>query len=92
MAEEWKILDYDRKDKLGQGGFGTVFKGKIRNNQDGIEVGAAIKRIEKARLDNNETEFKSVGRELTLKKLRHRNVVKLLVFEDQDEDFLQEKS
>ncbi len=88
MAEEWKILDYDRKDKLGQGGFGTVFKGKLRNNQNGIEVGVAIKRIEKARLDNNETEFKSVSRELTLKKLTHRNVVKLLLFDDQDEDFL----
>ena len=88
MAEEWKILDYDRKDKLGQGGFGTVFKGKLRNNQNGIEVGVAIKRIEKARLDNNETEFKSVSRELTLKKLAHRNVVKLLHFDDQDGDFL----
>jgi len=73
---------------LGQGGFGAVFKGKLKNTQNGIEVGVAIKRIEKARLDNNETEFKSVGRELTLKKLTHRNFVKLLLFEDQNEDFL----
>lgn len=89
MADEWEMMeDYDRKKILGQGGFGAVFKGKLKNIQDGIEVDVALKRIERVRLDNDETEFKSVGRELTLKKLNHRNVVKLLHFNDQDEDFL----
>ncbi|CAN6683189.1 unnamed protein product [Malus baccata var. baccata] len=56
--------------KLGQGGFGTVYKGVLRNNQN-----IAVKRLSRARGQGVE-EFKN---EVALiARLQHRNLVKLL--------------
>jgi len=94
MEEEnyWKLRkDYDRKrDLLGQGGFGTVFKGKlVHRRTEKIEKAVAIKRIEKVRITSTSQEAAiSVNRELAQKKLNHPNVAKLLFVDDEEEDFL----
>lgn len=78
--------NYGRDDILGQGGFGTVFKGTLRisvDTDDGVETSVAIKRLEKARLNETIT----VDRELVQKKLNHPNVVKLYHVEE-NENFL----
>ena len=76
--EQERKLHYDRRDILGDGGFGVVFKG----NFDGVDV--AIKRIELARLRS--TTF--TDREIKYQReMNHPNVVKLLHVEE-DENFL----
>lgn len=79
-------LDYDRKDILGQGAYGVVFKGKLKTKVDkdnGIFIDVAIKRLE---IDRRETRV-SWGREMTLKNLTHPNVVQVYV-EEKDQYFL----
>ncbi|KAL6871516.1 hypothetical protein ACP4OV_014345 [Aristida adscensionis] len=62
--------DFSVQNKLGQGGFGTVYKGRLRN---GIDI--AVKRLETCSLQGllefqNEIEL--------VAKLQHKNLVKLL--------------
>ncbi|KAL8461336.1 hypothetical protein ACS0TY_032714 [Phlomoides rotata] len=64
--------DFNDADKLGQGGFGAVYKGKL---QTGEEI--AVKRLSKDSGQGNE-EFKNEV--LLLAKLQHRNLVRLLGF------------
>ncbi|KAL2324326.1 hypothetical protein Fmac_023384 [Flemingia macrophylla] len=60
-------------NKLGQGGFGPVYKGTLRN---GNEV--AIKRLSRGSSGQGDTEFKNEL--LLVAKLQHRNLVRLLGF------------
>ena len=64
--------DFSSENKLGQGGFGAVYKGKLPNGQ----------RIAVKRLANNsqqgDVEFKNEV--LLVVKLQHRNLVRLLGF------------
>ncbi|XP_042026440.1 cysteine-rich receptor-like protein kinase 10 [Salvia splendens] len=64
--------DFDDANKLGQGGFGAVYKGKL---QTGEEV--AVKRLSKDSGQGN-VEFKNEV--LLVAKLQHRNLVRLLGF------------
>ncbi|XP_019087356.1 PREDICTED: putative cysteine-rich receptor-like protein kinase 32 [Camelina sativa] len=67
-----KVATKKFSDKLGQGGFGEVFKGTLPN---GIEV--AVKRLSKASAQGEE-EFKNEV--LVVAKLQHRNLVRLFGF------------
>ncbi|KAF5472857.1 hypothetical protein F2P56_009529 [Juglans regia] len=59
-------------NKLGQGGFGTVYKGKFPNGQE-----IAVKRLSRSS-EQGDQEFKNEI--LLVAKLRHRNLVRLLGF------------
>ncbi|XP_045787064.1 cysteine-rich receptor-like protein kinase 10 [Trifolium pratense] len=64
--------NFSDANKLGQGGFGTVYKGMLSDGQD-----IAIKRLAN-NSKQGETEFKNEV--LLTGKLQHRNLVKLLGF------------
>jgi hypothetical protein len=61
--QKLQSIELDPRDKLGQGGFGSVFNGKF----GGKEV--AVKRVESIETDEREED--------ALKKLNHMNVVRL---------------
>ncbi|ESQ55028.1 hypothetical protein EUTSA_v10024643mg [Eutrema salsugineum] len=63
---------FSERNKLGQGGFGEVYKGIFPN---GLQV--AVKRLSKTSVQG-ETEFKNEV--IVVAKLQHRNLVKLLGF------------
>ncbi|CAH8361694.1 unnamed protein product [Eruca vesicaria subsp. sativa] len=72
--------DFSSENKLGQGGFGTVYKGKLLNGKD-----IAVKRL--ARGSEGGIEFKNEVSLLT--RLQHKNLVKLLGFcNEGDEEIL----
>ena len=77
-----KRLDYNRKDVLGAGAYGVVFKGTLQ--VDGEIIDVAIKRFETARTDT----MISWDREMTLNELNHPNVVKVYGVEEEDDDFV----
>ncbi|GMY34786.1 G-type lectin S-receptor-like serine/threonine-protein kinase RKS1 [Fagus crenata] len=62
--------NFSPTNKLGQGGFGSVFKGQLSNGQD-----IAVKRLSKSSGQGIE-EFKNEV--MLIAKLQHRNLVKLL--------------
>ncbi|PNX68999.1 G-type lectin S-receptor-like serine/threonine-kinase, partial [Trifolium pratense] len=62
--------NFDWSNKLGQGGFGPVYMGKL---QDGQEI--AVKRLSRASGQGLEEFMNEV---VVLCKLQHRNLVKLL--------------
>ncbi|XP_026425739.1 G-type lectin S-receptor-like serine/threonine-protein kinase At1g11410 isoform X2 [Papaver somniferum] len=62
--------DYCMENKLGEGGFGPVYKGKLENGQQ-----IAVKRLSKSSGQGIE-EFKNEV--VLISKLQHRNLVKLL--------------
>ncbi|XP_023634639.1 cysteine-rich receptor-like protein kinase 15 isoform X6 [Capsella rubella] len=64
--------DYSDRNKIGEGGFGEVYKGILTN---GTEV--AVKRLSKTSRQG-ETEFKNEV--VVVAKLQHRNLVRLLGF------------
>ncbi|CAN7118866.1 unnamed protein product [Brassica rapa subsp. narinosa] len=64
--------DYSENNKIGQGGFGEVYKGTFLN---GTEV--AVKRLSKSS-GQGETEFKNEV--VVVAKLQHRNLVRLMGF------------
>ncbi|KAL8032786.1 hypothetical protein ABFX02_13G119200 [Erythranthe guttata] len=64
--------DFDDANKLGQGGFGAVYMGRLRNGEE-----MAVKRLSKDSGQGN-VEFKNEV--LLLAKLQHRNLVRLLGF------------
>ncbi|KAJ9697602.1 hypothetical protein PVL29_009434 [Vitis rotundifolia] len=64
--------NFSDSNKLGQGGFGAVFKGTLSNGQD-----IAVKRLSKGSRQG-ELEFKNEV--LLVAKLQHRNLVRLLGF------------
>ncbi|XP_010247618.1 PREDICTED: putative receptor-like protein kinase At4g00960 [Nelumbo nucifera] len=64
--------NFSESNKLGQGGFGSVYKGKLLDGQD-----VAVKRLCR-NSGQGELEFKNEV--LLLAKLQHRNLVRLLGF------------
>ncbi|KAF8029970.1 hypothetical protein BT93_E2403 [Corymbia citriodora subsp. variegata] len=64
--------DFSEANKLGQGGFGTVYKGTLANGQV-----VAVKRLS-ADLGQGDQEFKNEV--LLVARLQHRNLVRLLGF------------
>ncbi|KAL1196353.1 Cysteine-rich receptor-like protein kinase 37 [Cardamine amara subsp. amara] len=73
--------DFSPENKLGQGGFGSVYKGILPNGQE-----IAVKRLIKGS-GQGDKEFKNEV--LLLTRLQHRNLVKLLGFcNEKDEEIL----
>ncbi|KAL1537394.1 non-specific serine/threonine protein kinase [Salvia divinorum] len=64
--------DFSDHNKLGKGGFGTVYKGELPN---GLEI--AVKRLSR---DSGQGDMEFKNEVLLLAKLQHRNLVKLLGF------------
>ncbi|XWS18246.1 hypothetical protein CRYUN_Cryun32bG0026800 [Craigia yunnanensis] len=64
--------NFSDENKLGQGGFGAVYKGRLSNGQD-----IAVKRLSRES-GQGELEFKNEV--LLVAKLQHRNLVRLLGF------------
>ncbi|KAL8468868.1 hypothetical protein ACS0TY_031904 [Phlomoides rotata] len=64
--------DFSDDNKLGKGGFGTVYKGKLPNDKE-----IAVKRLSK-NSGQGDLEFKNEV--LLLAKLQHRNLVRLMGF------------
>ncbi|KAJ9566770.1 hypothetical protein OSB04_002736 [Centaurea solstitialis] len=64
--------DFSENNKLGQGGFGSVYEGKLPNGQ-----AIAVKRLFRES-EQGETEFKNEV--LLVAKLQHRNLVRLIGF------------
>ncbi|CAN6808927.1 unnamed protein product, partial [Brassica oleracea] len=72
--------DFSPENKLGQGGFGTVYKGTLLNGKE-----IAVKRL--ARGSEGDIEFRNEV--LLLTRLQHKNLVKLLGFcNEGDEEIL----
>uniref|UniRef100_M4C9B8 Cysteine-rich receptor-like protein kinase 40 n=1 Tax=Brassica campestris TaxID=3711 RepID=M4C9B8_BRACM len=72
--------NFSPENKLGQGGFGTVYKGKLLNGKE-----IAVKRL--SRGSEGGIEFKNEVSLLT--RLQHKNLVKLLGFcNEEDEEIL----
>ncbi|GLT77023.1 hypothetical protein SLA2020_486480 [Shorea laevis] len=64
--------NFNEQNKLGEGGFGAVYKGRLSNGQD-----VAVKRLSGSSTQGD-TEFKNEV--LLMAKLQHRNLVRLLGF------------
>ncbi|CAH1424565.1 unnamed protein product [Lactuca virosa] len=64
--------DFSKENKLGRGGFGVVYKGKL---EDGQEV--AVKRLGR---DSGQGDVEFKNEVLLVAKLQHRNLVRLLGF------------
>ncbi|KAI7755791.1 hypothetical protein M8C21_014915, partial [Ambrosia artemisiifolia] len=64
--------DFSADNKLGQGGFGLVYKGKLQNGQE-----IAVKRLSR---DSGQGEQEFKNEVLLLARLQHRNLVRLLGF------------
>ncbi|KAG6392296.1 hypothetical protein SASPL_146511 [Salvia splendens] len=64
--------DFSNHNKLGQGGFGTVYKGELPIGQE-----IAVKRLSK---DSGQGDIEFKNEVLLLAKLQHRNLVRLLGF------------
>ncbi|KAM7263119.1 hypothetical protein ACFE04_000802 [Oxalis oulophora] len=70
--------DFSDNKKLGQGGFGTVYKGTLPNGQE-----IAVKRLAR-NSQQGDLEFQSEVKLMT--KLRHRNLVRLIGFSTEKEE------
>lgn len=70
-----KKISFCRKDIIGKGGYGVVFRG----NFSGQDV--AVKRIQLMDA-NNETNFRELP---NLRKLKHDNIVEFIHVEDNDD-------
>uniref|UniRef100_A0A2P2LBU9 Cysteine-rich receptor-like protein kinase 10 n=1 Tax=Rhizophora mucronata TaxID=61149 RepID=A0A2P2LBU9_RHIMU len=64
--------NFSEENKLGQGGFGAVYKGTLSNGQD-----VAVKRVSK---DSGQGDLEFKNEVLLVAKLQHRNLVRLLGF------------
>ncbi|PIM98652.1 Non-specific serine/threonine protein kinase [Handroanthus impetiginosus] len=69
-ASELATNDFSTSNKLGEGGFGPVYKGML---EDGMEI--AVKRLSRTSMQGLD-EFKNEV--ICISKLQHRNLVKLL--------------
>ncbi|KAL2232050.1 UNVERIFIED_CONTAM: Cysteine-rich receptor-like protein kinase 41 [Sesamum indicum] len=72
--------DFSEANKLGEGGFGAVYRGKLLNNQE-----IAVKRLSR-NSSQGDVEFKNEV--LLLVKLQHKNLVRLLGFSTQGHERL----
>ncbi|XP_075505506.1 cysteine-rich receptor-like protein kinase 15 isoform X2 [Primulina tabacum] len=64
--------DFSDDNKLGQGGFGAVYKGKLSNGQE-----IAVKRLS---MDSGQGDVEFKNEVLLVAKLQHRNLVRFLGF------------
>ncbi|XP_076933209.1 cysteine-rich receptor-like protein kinase 26 [Bidens hawaiensis] len=64
--------DFSDDNKLGEGGFGSVYKGSLHNGQE-----IAVKRLSK---DSGQGEIEFKNKVMLVAKLQHRNLVRLLGF------------
>ncbi|KAM0050684.1 putative protein kinase RLK-Pelle-DLSV family [Helianthus debilis subsp. tardiflorus] len=64
--------DFSESNKLGEGGFGSVYKGNLQNGQD-----IAVKRLSK---DSGQGENEFKNEVMLVAKLQHRNLVRFLGF------------
>ncbi|KAK4479092.1 hypothetical protein RD792_014603 [Penstemon davidsonii] len=64
--------DFSEANKLGQGGFGAVYKGKLLNDQE-----IAVKRLAR---DSRQGDLEFKNEVMLLARLQHRNLVRLLGF------------
>ncbi|KAI9078167.1 hypothetical protein K1719_039866 [Acacia pycnantha] len=64
--------NFSIENKLGQGGFGSVYKGRLPNGQD-----IAVKRLS---MDSGQGDSEFKNEVLLVAKLQHRNLVRLLGF------------
>ncbi|EXB38211.1 Cysteine-rich receptor-like protein kinase 29 [Morus notabilis] len=64
--------NFSEANKLGQGGFGSVYRGKLPNGQD-----IAVKRLSR---NSNQGDLEFKNEVLLVAKLQHRNLVRLLGF------------
>ncbi|XP_049382398.1 cysteine-rich receptor-like protein kinase 10 isoform X2 [Solanum stenotomum] len=64
--------NFSNANKLGQGGFGPVYKGKLQNGQE-----VAVKRLS---ADSGQGDLEFKNEVLLVARLQHRNLVKLLGF------------
>ncbi|KAK4491961.1 hypothetical protein RD792_002745 [Penstemon davidsonii] len=64
--------DFSEANKLGQGGFGAVYKGKLLNGQE-----IAVKRLAR---DSGQGDLEFKNEVMLLARLQHRNLVRLLGF------------
>ncbi|XP_073139392.1 cysteine-rich receptor-like protein kinase 15 [Henckelia pumila] len=64
--------NFSLASKLGQGGFGVIYKGKLSNGQD-----IAVKRLS---LDSEQGDVEFKNEVLLVAKLQHKNLVRLLGF------------
>ncbi|XP_076926692.1 cysteine-rich receptor-like protein kinase 8 [Bidens hawaiensis] len=64
--------DFSDQNKLGEGGFGSVYKGTLHNGQE-----VAVKRLSK---DSGQGEIEFKNEVMLVAKLQHRNLVRLLGF------------
>ncbi|XP_062094495.1 cysteine-rich receptor-like protein kinase 44 isoform X2 [Humulus lupulus] len=65
--------NFSERNKLGQGGFGVVYKGRLSDGQD-----VAVKRLSLGPSAQGDLEFKNEV--MLVSKLQHRNLVRLLGF------------
>ncbi|XP_024963300.1 cysteine-rich receptor-like protein kinase 10 [Cynara cardunculus var. scolymus] len=72
--------DFSESNKLGQGGFGLVYKGKLQNGKE-----IAVKRLSK---DSRQGEQEFKNEVLLLARLQHRNLVRLLGFSIEESERL----
>uniref|UniRef100_A0A103XV45 Concanavalin A-like lectin/glucanase, subgroup n=1 Tax=Cynara cardunculus var. scolymus TaxID=59895 RepID=A0A103XV45_CYNCS len=70
--------DFSESNKLGQGGFGSVYKGKLQNGKE-----IAVKRLSK---DSRQGEQEFKNEVLLLARLQHRNLVRLLGFSTEESE------
>ncbi|XP_073139410.1 cysteine-rich receptor-like protein kinase 8 isoform X2 [Henckelia pumila] len=64
--------DFSDSNKLGEGGFGAVYKGELQNGQE-----IAVKRLS---MDSTQGHLEFKNEVLLMTKLQHRNLVRLLGF------------
>jgi len=77
------------KFKIGEGGYGEVFEGSIKGNNDEIDVKVAIKRIYQSKTDVLSKSplytINSVRKEIALlSEFRHANIIKLIGYHAQE--------
>ncbi|RWR90529.1 Protein kinase domain-containing protein [Cinnamomum micranthum f. kanehirae] len=63
--------NFSSKNKLGRGGFGTVYKGFLKEVKEEV----AVKRVSK---DSSQGEQEFIAEVTTISQLRHKNLVKLI--------------
>ncbi|XP_068640757.1 probable L-type lectin-domain containing receptor kinase S.5 [Aristolochia californica] len=73
--------NFDPRNKLGKGGFGTVYKGTLKDTSEQV----AVKRISK---DSRQGEKEFVTEVLTFGKLSHKNLVRLIGWCHEKEELL----
>lgn len=83
MVNKWRI-SYERDQKLGNGAYGVVYLGKLVT-EERKEIPVAVKQVWIQRDLLSSAEDRELANQLKLG--QHPNVVKLLHWEDQGEDF-----